>query len=566
MKKYFIIILTMFYLPLLTYGMHITYDNLTSDYQLGQFLQNLQGAKEFYIGSNITINNNIEPIRGDTTIIRGIEMLEQNNGDLVSIITEGPISDVVARSEGNKLILEIMNSTRMLAQCIRPFQNDTIEVIESSDQNGITTIEFTLKKEAHVETIIDDSRQEIIVQFYGKPIDAIVAGTDDIGDYIVLHDLKSTEVNVNLDTTSSCLNIKVPHNYLAGEEQWTHFNGQYIDEINVFNGLNGLEIDIDLKEINFVYDFEEKDGALFIRLEDNKPIIDDIFEISVETPLEKKWNVDKDLNILTLNKYNMDDIKITDNYRAREIIIDLGADYSDIYQAQEIQVNNQNIREIEIIHEPTTQFIIKENMICSYELEETDDGLNIHIVRPKNKYEHIIVLDIGHGGTDSGAVANDLVEKDINAIQAFAIKEQIEQSSDIKVYMTREQDETLSLTTRSELANEIEADLFISVHNNKYSNTDINGSEIFYFPNETDLTGKLLAENMIQKIVDYTGMLNRGAKAAPKLVVLRTSNMPALLLEGGFLSNTNDAKKLVQDKFTQDYALAVTETIIEFFK
>ncbi len=273
-------------LPITTNGMNITYNDSGNYNTLGEFLQNLHGAKEFYIGSDITIKNNIEPNKSDRAIVRAIEMLEQNNGDLVSVLIDGEVSDVTTRSEDNRLILEIKNSTRLLAQTIMPFKNDTIELIESSDNDGVTTIAFTLKREAHVETIISDNRDEIIVQFYGKPIDAIVAGTDSAGDYLVLNGIKSTEVNLNIYDEAEKLRIKVPHNYLDTKQRWANFKGDYINTIKVDNAMGGLEIEVDLKKTNFNYQFEETEGALFIRFQKVQEEIGEAFfgEIPLEAP------------------------------------------------------------------------------------------------------------------------------------------------------------------------------------------------------------------------------------------------------------------------------------------
>ncbi|WP_305767546.1 N-acetylmuramoyl-L-alanine amidase [Candidatus Epulonipiscium viviparus] len=298
-----------------------------------------------------------------------------------------------------------------------------------------------------------------------------------------------------------------------------------------------------------------------------KPLID--IELISKAGINKSTKpliIDKESNMLLLTQYNKSIIEIIDNYKEREIIIDLGADYSAAYASTKLQVNSDNIREIEILNDKTTQLIIKSNQICAYNQTETASGLNLEIVRPEEKYAKILVLDIGHGGNDPGTLGNGLIEKELNTEHAFAIKDFIETNSDIKIYMTRELDETLALTYRTDLANEIGAHLFVSVHNNSHTSDIPNGSEVFYFPSEDDTTSKLMAEAMIEKIVEYTGMFNRGAKPSSKLIVLKTSQMPSLLIEGGFLSNIDDAKKLGQSEFTTSYSKAVAETIIEFFK
>ncbi|OON96057.1 MAG: hypothetical protein ATN31_10170 [Candidatus Epulonipiscioides saccharophilum] len=589
MKKYLIQILILFLiLPIVIYGEYMKDNEIYES--LKPFLQELQGVKELYIGSSITINNNIQPLENDTVTIKEIEMLEQNNGDLVSILMDGKVSNVMVRNDGKKLILEIENSIREIPVSIMPFENDTISEIESFDKDGVTIIEFKLKKNTHIETMLTNDRSEIIIQFYGKPIEIIVAGTDDLGDYLVLNNLKSTEVNFNLDHNAKKLKIKIPHNYLKEQQEWLNFNGEYIDKIKINNAIGGLEIDIDLSEVNFNYVFEEKQQALFIRFQKipedigeaffGEIILGDAFmgqaDLIFDSKLEniektkqinlikKPLMIDKASNSLLLAQYNTEKLQIIDNYREREIILDLGANYSSIYKTAKLKINSNNIREIEIVNADTTKLIIKSDHICTYNRSEIDNGLKIEVVRPKEKFNKILMLDIGHGGKDPGSIGNGLIEKELNMMQTLAIKDFIEKNSDIKVYMTREDDQTLTLTYRTDLANEIGVDLFLSVHNNSHTKDTPTGSEVFYFPKEFDTSSKILAENMIEKIVAYTGMFNRGAKPSEKLVVLRTSQMPSLLVEGGFLSNEEDAKRLMQDEFTINYAKAIAETIIDF--
>ncbi|OON90752.1 MAG: hypothetical protein ATN34_00175 [Epulopiscium sp. Nele67-Bin002] len=276
-------------------------------------------------------------------------------------------------------------------------------------------------------------------------------------------------------------------------------------------------------------------------------------------------------NSLTFNlagEINTSKITVIDDYREKMITIDLGGDYSHLYPSTMKTISDDDaVSSIETVTtNGTTKFIITENTIYTYDMTTIDNNVKITLLRPQEKYDKIVMLDSGHGGIDSGAI-NDagLMEKDVNMTQTLEIKRLLEAESDIKVYMTREDDVYSTLNERTALANEIEADLFISIHNNASEYSSAHGAEVFYFPNDYDVTGQQLAEEMLERIVNYTGMYDRGAKEATTYIVLKTSAMPALLVEAGFLTNSSDAAKLATSSFTQTYARAVVETIIDFF-
>ena len=211
----------------------------------------------------------------------------------------------------------------------------------------------------------------------------------------------------------------------------------------------------------------------------------------------------------------------------------------------------------------TTKIILDETTIHAARLVENENTISIEIAKPKEIYSKVLILDIGHGGTDSGAVGNGVQEKVINFNQAMAIKAKLEAQTDIKVYMTREDDSSLTLAYRTELANEIDGDIFISVHNNSVpSSTTVSGTEVWYYPNTLSTQ---MATIMQRYLVNAVGTVSRGAKSSTGLYVLRTSNMPAILLEGGFISNPTEAARLNSSDFTQKYAQGAVDAIVEIF-
>lgn len=216
------------------------------------------------------------------------------------------------------------------------------------------------------------------------------------------------------------------------------------------------------------------------------------------------------------------------------------------------------------------------------EYEDEDDIPDIE--RPEFKVPEIdidnpiIVLDPGHGGWDSGAVAVDedgdviVNEADANLAIALSAQKYLE-AEGITVVMTRTSDVALGTTemedllARSEIANEVGATFFVSVHNNSFSNDTASGTEILYvsggIENVYGISGENLAQNILTPLVQATGLTNRGLKNSPKIVVLRETLMPAVLVECAFVSNPQDRELLIDKQALDDMGYAIAIGIME---
>ena len=183
---------------------------------------------------------------------------------------------------------------------------------------------------------------------------------------------------------------------------------------------------------------------------------------------------------------------------------------------------------------------------------------------PTPSGEQIVVIDAGHGGHDPGAVYMDVKEKDINLDMALKLEELLN-SAGIKTYMIRKEDVYVSLRDRTDFANNLNATLFFSIHNNAF-NKSANGTETLYNPNidyDGNLTGKEFATIIQEELVSKLGTRNRRIVKRPELAVLKWTNMPAVLAEIAFITNDNDRELLKKETFRQDAAEAMKDGIIK---
>lgn len=243
---------------------------------------------------------------------------------------------------------------------------------------------------------------------------------------------------------------------------------------------------------------------------------------------------------------------------------------------------------------------------------EVDTPLGKLAVLNSNARKKLVIIDIGHGGRDTGAIAREnqpgqIYEKDINLQVGLKLKEYLDLAG-FQYLFTREDDSSLTLLERPAFANENKGDIFVSIHNNSSEKTAPKGTEVYYYSktyrdesqqeeaggtspsglssvtdsgvesvtdaalallpmlDEKDRYGiysKDIARAVQKEMVQMLGTDNRGAKEGPKLAVLNKTSMPAIIVEGAFLSNPEDYERIIQEDFADKYAFAVAKGLVK---
>ncbi|MDR3541916.1 MAG: N-acetylmuramoyl-L-alanine amidase [Desulfosporosinus sp.] len=189
---------------------------------------------------------------------------------------------------------------------------------------------------------------------------------------------------------------------------------------------------------------------------------------------------------------------------------------------------------------------------------------------------HVVMLDPGHGGYDPGAItAQGVYEKLINLQIAQKVKEMLGPSG-IQVFLTREEDidyvpdgvkgrttkKQIDLNHRIDMANEVKADIFVSLHVNATVTGQNSGAETFYdYKSES---GKELAVLIQQELIKIPGMNRRIAKPGD-FYVIKNTNMPAVIVEVGYLSSIKEQKKLQQSWYQEQLSRAIAKGIASYF-
>lgn len=193
----------------------------------------------------------------------------------------------------------------------------------------------------------------------------------------------------------------------------------------------------------------------------------------------------------------------------------------------------------------------------------------------------VVVLDAGHGGQDSGAMCGTVMEKDLT-LDVAQRTELLLRAAGYQTVLTRESDRYLSLDERAAVGNEEDDSLFISIHFNHGERSAASGVETYYAPRQSSLApsgflswlpflekidngaltakSERLASNLQAALVERTSAVNRGIKSKQFYVIARVRH-PAVLVEGGFMTNKSDVTKLTRTEYREQIASAISEGV-----
>lgn len=181
---------------------------------------------------------------------------------------------------------------------------------------------------------------------------------------------------------------------------------------------------------------------------------------------------------------------------------------------------------------------------------------------PEAQPSPLVVIDPGHGGSANGAVYDGVLEKELNlsiAVQAARLLEE----AGLTVRMTRTGDQDVGLYDRIDLANGQGADLFVSVHcNASLTNPEARG--IYTAAYSEECIGWQLAQLLRQTMMEAAGAEDMGSEARPNLAVLRTAQMPAALVECGYMSTPGELALLAEADYQARLAQGIADGVLAY--
>jgi N-acetylmuramoyl-L-alanine amidase len=179
-----------------------------------------------------------------------------------------------------------------------------------------------------------------------------------------------------------------------------------------------------------------------------------------------------------------------------------------------------------------------------------------------------VCIDVGHGGSDSGAVANGLKEKDLNLQVGLKVREYLN-PYDVEIKMTRETDKTLTPDERVKIVNDFNPNLCVSIHHNSF-NGIARGAEVIHSHYEkqddklaNDILDKLLKSGMPKRRA-FTKLNDNNQDYYYMIRRINDNDTDAIITEGGFVDNIEDAKLLKTEAYINAEAKSITDSIVEY--
>jgi len=208
----------------------------------------------------------------------------------------------------------------------------------------------------------------------------------------------------------------------------------------------------------------------------------------------------------------------------------------------------------------SVRVVIELSQQSKYNLEYTNEGIAVKVTPVPRKTGFLVVVDAGHGGKDAGARGvTGYLEKDFNLSVAKRMVELLKQYPELQVAATRTSDVYITLQDRVKMANELDADLFISIHANSFK-PDARGTETFYY----NAGSADFARVVHRHLLAATQFPDRKVKTAP-FYVIKNTKMPAVLTETGFLSHSYESAQLASPAFQEKVAQALVAAIREYY-
>jgi len=284
------------------------------------------------------------------------------------------------------------------------------------------------------------------------------------------------------------------------------------------------------------------------------------------------------------NHASADGYVLDDMFISRQICFSVNNSEKDFYKKSDIvfYVNTEENEEKEVVQDISikhlkerekTAIIITLDGVYDYRVTENENEYIIKLFDLQSVYDKIIVVDAGHGGGDNGCGSRDSIcyEKMITLAVVKELKEKLD-DTDIKVYYTRLEDKTVYLRPRVTLANDVKADMFISVHCNYYERYwlyEVRGTETLYSGVRKSIkkSNRKLAQIMLDSIADETTLAKRSIiDRETSIYILKKSKVPATIVEMGYMSDRKDLKYLLNEKKRKKIVNGLYKGIVKAYK
>lgn len=279
---------------------------------------------------------------------------------------------------------------------------------------------------------------------------------------------------------------------------------------------------------------------------------------------------DKFLYIPLADTVAVSDIKIETDYLNKTVVLKVPGLDAAYFAKQKLYGNKKHVTDIKSIS--TSEGVSVEialDTICDFDKKESVNGVAIEFYPIEDRFEKIVVLDPGHGEADFGFIKDTLVEKELCMDIAERVKAYFEET-DIKVITTRTEDSNPNIEARVKFANDMKADMLISIHANMSLNHPKNNgirtfyNQSFFIPEFSSTDFAYILEDEVTKATKATQL--GLCKSEESIQIVREATVPVALLEVGYFSNEKEFEMLQTQEYREKIAEGICSAIIRSYQ
>lgn len=474
----------------------------------------------------------------------------------------------------NKLVIDIENSLLSLPITVdRPgaieVEDEIIERIQYSQfsyEPSITRVVVTLKRYETYDISSSNNGTGLVISFGGNQIGDIRTESVDGKQAIVVEGAGYGKMNFIKLKNPERIVIDFLDSTLLGDTYYSYnYDLGFVKGIRVSQFTADNNYSADDKIVRVVLDI--KDG-----ITDPSVKIDNLGDDIVIYPEKSLWEnidyiVDGDTSIFTIENLGMTNYSVDMDTSSKNMTITIPTAHTDLSEGT-IIIKDNLINKVDVEKDGENMVLdISFGVSVDFTLlsKAVDSKIILSLKKNTNidNTNRIIVVDAGHGGKDPGATSvSKRYEKDFNLAVALKLNKRLGELG-YNTIMTRDTDVFVDLYERARIANDANADLFVSVHGNSHGSSAHAGIQVLYCPafksDFKEVDQHPFAKAMMTALLEGTGAIDKGIIQRPNLVVLRETKMPAVLVEAGFLSNLAEEKLL----FTENYQNKIVDSIVK---
>ena len=487
------------------------------------------------------------------------------------INASGPISNVTYFVlPDNRLVIDIHNAVNTIEGNLPVHPSVPLSearIAQFSTSPMVTRVVFDLTSPAEFTLTLSQARDNLSVAFAVNTISSVRLESDGNSDTIIIQGSTLPAVRMSTEGFPGYLTLNIENATITAPDVTNASSGAFINRVAMGpRGQNAAYIRLYVGDVWPTFSVSHQGSTVRVSL--HRAITGVRYD-----SLRGELHIDRSTGFVM----DINQVRHVDEYLQHRYSIILPTAASQLGRG-EIGVLDGLINSISIVDDVSGNARIQFNTarILGFTVHETPGSYIIRKHLPRDLHPFIVVLDPGHGGDDRGASHNGVVESHLVLTISQRVAERLARNPNIQVYMTRHTDVRVQNQHRADFANGIRADLFVSVHANAavHSGTNIpnplpHGIETWYNMGALEtaasniFTSRQFATIVQRHKLARTNANDRGLRYSAGLVVLRQTNMPAVLLELGFLTNPAEAARLNTAAHQELLVQAIYDAIVE---